>query len=225
MSTVVMDATKCRFLPSLGVIALLLTGCGVLTPQSDRTQFYVLRPLSAPAAAEGSAPPRGLTVGLGPIDLAAYLDRPELVRRLGPNRVEIMDADRWASPLRLTLPSVLGTDLSNLLGPQAVTAFPWSETAVLDYEVQVDVQRFEPESDGTGTLVARWTVKDGKSKRVLLVRDSDIRKPAAAATTDAAVAALNDAINELSRDIAGGLQELRPRRASEGGKSAVRRGK
>src|SRR5262249_14257463 len=58
----------------------------------------------AGAAANAAMPPAGLpassspTIGLGPIKLPEHLDRDEMVTRMGPNRLELSDKDRWAEP-------------------------------------------------------------------------------------------------------------------------------
>lgn len=71
---------------------LALTGCA----DSQPTRFYTLSPL---AAALGSTPPTLLpdvTVGVGPVTLPPYLDRPQLVTRAGGNRVVLAEFDSWA---------------------------------------------------------------------------------------------------------------------------------
>ena len=40
-----------------------------------------------------------LTVGVGPVTLPPYLDRPQLVTRAGSNRAVLADFDSWVEPL------------------------------------------------------------------------------------------------------------------------------
>jgi uncharacterized lipoprotein YmbA len=100
-----------------GLAALTLGGC--FSPQPDPSKFFVL----APAATGGanSIAPAGLatssspTIGLGPIKLPQYLDRDEVVTRVGPNRLELSDRDRWAEPLADNFKQVLAQDLTHSL--------------------------------------------------------------------------------------------------------------
>ena len=120
---------------------------GCFSPQPDRSKFFVLAP-SADAA--NSVAPAGLgassaatIIGLGPIKLPDYLDRDEVVTRVGPNRLELSDQDRWAEPLDNNFKQVIAQDLTQSLGTHSITFFPWPGTTRVDYQVRIDVYRFE----------------------------------------------------------------------------------
>src|SRR5437879_2194311 len=82
-----------------GALAIALTGCGpILAPRADPAKFYLLTPTADPpsvqtAAVQSSA--GGFTLGLGPVKLPPYLDRPEVVTRSAPNRLDLSKTDRW----------------------------------------------------------------------------------------------------------------------------------
>lgn len=197
----------------LAGVFLLAVGCAALRPQVDTTRFFVLTPLSEMGAGVETQPAlEGLALGLGPVELPEYLDRPQMVRRRGSHQVEVSENDRWAEPLEVGFTRVLGKNLVNLLGLQSVVGYPWPVTQELDYQVQVDVLRFEATEEGAAELAARWWVKDGETKRVLLARDVHVKRPAASATGDASVAALSEALGEISRDIASSIRGLHTRR-------------
>ena len=84
-------------LVTLGALAagLALAGCADGQP----TRFYTLSPLEAsPCGASPTTMP-DLTVGVGPVTLPTYLDRPQLVTRAGGNRMVLADFDSWVEPL------------------------------------------------------------------------------------------------------------------------------
>ena len=91
----------------------------------------------------------GRTIGLGPIKLPEYLDRDEVVTRVGPNRLELSDKDRWAEPLNDNFRQVLAQDLTQSLGTHSVIFFPWVGTTHIDYQVRIDVYRFETDPTPT----------------------------------------------------------------------------
>ena len=76
-----------------GLAALALGGC--FSPQPDPSKFFVLAPVATGGAnsiaSAGLAASSSTTIGLGPIKLPQYLDRDEVVTRVGPNRLELSD--------------------------------------------------------------------------------------------------------------------------------------
>src|SRR5579864_4175226 len=142
------------------VIAGALATSGCFSPQLDPSKFFVLAP--AGAAAANSIAPAGLspssspTIGLGPIKLPEYLDRDEVVTRVGPNRLELSNQDRWAEPLDNNFKQVIAQDLTQSLGTHSITFYPWPGTTRVDYQVRIDVYRFETDPATKANLVAHW---------------------------------------------------------------------
>jgi uncharacterized lipoprotein YmbA len=193
-----------------GLAALTLGGC--FSPQPDPSKFFVL----APAATGGanSIAPAGLatssspTIGLGPIKLPQYLDRDEVVTRVGPNRLELSDRDRWAEPLADNFKQVLAQDLTHSLGTHSIIFYPWAGTTHVDYQVRIDVYRFETDSSANARLLAHWQVFDGSGK-LLYANDSNVSEQAQPGEPVASV--LSRTVDDLARQIASAIQSL-PRR-------------
>ena len=117
------------------------------------------------------------TIGLGPIKLPEYLDRDEVVTRVGPNRLELSDQDRWAEPLDNNFKQVIAQDLTQSLGTHSITFYPWAGTTRVDYQVRIDVYRFETDPSANAQLVAHWQVLDGSGK-LLYASDSNLSEQA-----------------------------------------------
>jgi len=177
------------------VIAVALAGC--LSPRKDDSKFYVLSPV-ADAAGAASRP---ILLGLGPVKLPAYLDRQEVVTRVAANQLELSTVDRWAEPLSSNFTRVLAQDLSADLGTQRITFYPWYNTTRVDFQVKVDVYRFETSSDGKIDLTAHWQVLDGTGK-LLTVRDSTYAETAKTGDAGDCAAAMSRALGRLSQEIA-----------------------
>jgi hypothetical protein len=64
------------------------------------------------------------------------------------------------------------------------------------------VLRLESNSERNGQLFARWSVIDGTDKKVAVVKESRIIRNARETSTDGSVAALSQAVGDLSREIA-----------------------
>ena len=181
-------------------LAVAIAGC--LSPRKDDSKFYVLSPVGSDPA--GSATSRPILLGLGPIKLPAYLDRQEVVTRVAPNRVELSSVDRWAEPLDSDFTRVLAQNLSADLGTQRITFYPWYNTTSVDFQVKVDVYRFETSSDGKVDLTAHWQIISGIGK-LLVVRDSTFTETSKPGDAGDAAAAMSRALGKLSQEIASAI--------------------
>lgn len=184
---------------------LLLAGCARTPPVS----YYQLSPLEAARAAPAAGEAGKMVLGIGPVRLPEYLDRPQLVTRRTANRLQLADSHRWAEPLGENLPRVMGENLSALLGTERILLHPWPASKGADYQLLVEVLHFENESDGAARLVARWSVKGKDGGMVLPERRSSYLVPAASRDQEGLVAALNQALGSFCREIAQALTELR----------------
>jgi len=188
----------------------VIAGCSILSPQPDRTKFFVLTAVTdvgatgtASAAANGTS---NLVIGIGPIGFPDYLRRPEVVTRTSPTTVELSDLDRWAEPLDSAFARVLSEDLSGLLGTQRIVTYPWYKSSRVDYQVECDVVRFETNSSGGSQLHAQWSIRDGTGK-LLIARESDINDTEASSDKSPS-ASLSHDLGNLSQQIATQLREL-----------------
>jgi uncharacterized lipoprotein YmbA len=111
------------FLPAAGafLVAATIASCSVLTPRPDPSRFFVLAPLpDAPSPAPGN---HVSSLGVGPIFLPRYLDRSEIVTRVGPNEVKPAVFDYWAGSLSHQFQTVLTQNLQTLVHPDRVQGY------------------------------------------------------------------------------------------------------
>lgn len=189
---------------ALLVLGLLLAGCTILEPRPDPSRFFTLS-----AVAESPQSPSGIVaVGLGPVRVPAYLDRPELATRVATSEVSFSPTDRWAEPLSASIRRVLAQNLSTLLGTEEIYAFPWAAGTQIDWAVTVDVIRFERTPAGEVEVAARWVVRENGGGRIRLSRETRHTEKADGSGTAAVVDAWNKAVAALSADIASGIASL-----------------
>lgn len=191
-----------------GAVAVAMLGCGpILAPTPDRAKFYLLTPAdSAPAASSLGS---DFTLGLGPVKLPPYLDRPEVVTRAAPNRLELSKTDRWGESLQTSFTTVLSRDLAAQLGTHQILVFPWYSTAHIDLQVEVDVYRFETDGKGDAQLSARWTINNPVDKSILYSAESNLTQPSKPGDATDAAAALSRALADFSREIANMVTQVR----------------
>jgi uncharacterized lipoprotein YmbA len=101
---------------------IVVIGCGVLFAcgSSPPTRFYILNEIAPATPAAAAATSNQIPVRVEPVAIAPELDRPEIVSRIGPNRVHVAGSDRWAAPLSEQIRRVLSDDLSARLPPGLV---------------------------------------------------------------------------------------------------------
>ena len=195
----------------IALACALAAGCSPLAPQPDRSKLFILSPLTDASAAvstsAGATTNSPLSVGIGPIDFPDYLRRLEVVTQTSTNELDLSDEKRWGEPLDKNFARVLSENISKLLNTQQIEKYPWPVRTHIDYQIEVDVQRFETTSDGKSQLIARWIIKDGAGKD-LYASETTASTPVSAGETGASSALSND-LATLSREVAARITELR----------------
>ena len=203
---------KAALIPPLALALLLVglnTGCGILAPVPSPNNFFSLVALPQTQAAGTPRDTSGdTTYALGPITLPAYLDREALVTRISPTQLRYSPVDYWAGPLKDNITGVLLQNLSALTGTDRILAYPWPNNAKFNYQILIDVLRFERTANGDCQLTARWSIRDGRTQNDLVIRESHFTRSASATDTAAAVAALSTTLGDLSDEIAASLHGL-----------------
>lgn len=195
----------------LSVLVLLQTALGSCG-RSAPTRFYTLSPVqsavpAAPAAAMGDTgrTPQ-ITIGIMPVEIPDYLDRPEIVSRDTSNGLSLAEYDRWAGDLRNDIARILAERLSAQLPQERVFILTGRRSTPADYHIAVQVRRFEPVPGESIWLKAQWAVTEKSGQSVLLRRDSDLREPISGQGYPQTVAAMSRAVDNLGQEMAAALK-------------------
>ncbi len=192
---------------------LAVAGCGKTEP----TRFYVLSFDSGSMTSGQSTTIReGIGIGVGPVGLPQYLDRPQIVTRSTGNKLELAEFDQWGGRLKDNITRVLAENLSSELATDRVSIYPWKSAVPVDYQVTVRVTAFEFDPGGDILLDARWSIIGQDTKQVLTMARSRYRQDlnsgreedAAAGTCEAVAAAMSRNISDLGRDVAAKIKAL-----------------
>jgi uncharacterized lipoprotein YmbA len=158
------------------------------------------------AAAPAPWPPRSVVVA--PPALPELIDRPQLVLRTGPHRVELLEQSRWAEPLRAQIARVVAEDLETLLGGWRIAT---SEDGLVGpaCRVNLDVRRLEASRAGPALSDVLWRVACAGSVRTGRTVAAEPVGPEGLSRDGLApvVAAQGRALDPLSRDLAAALRE------------------
>jgi uncharacterized protein len=175
------------------VAAVLLVGACSSSPP---TRFYTLSDTAPDATTPGGV---GWVRIVG-VTIPGELDRPEVVRRIGPNQLNIAGLDRWAAPLDQTIRRALSDDISRRVPNPA---------AGQQYSVSVDIHEFYGDGSCNVTLRADWTVKQAHPANAQPASaqpvNEEIHVPSSGACTATLPATMSIALGQLSDRIIAGV--------------------
>jgi len=152
------------------VIALLMNGCG-----SPKTNYYVLTPIEkGTAILERSEQGKALAVEISSFKLPAYLNRPQIVTHSGKNSLELDQFNQWGGKLDQNIARVMVKNLALLLDTSEVSMAPHRRLLNPDFRIEVDILKFERETNGIVYLSAKWRILDGNANHVLASNISEM---------------------------------------------------
>lgn len=191
---------------------LMITACAVASGcgGSQPSRFYLIHSVAAGEILPGQTACRpDLSLGIGPVSLPEYLDRPQIITRTGRNELVLAEFDRWAEPLSDSFTRVLAENLSRMLGTDRVFIYPWPRTTQVDCQVAVEVNHFEGFPGGRAQLSAWWTIYGDNEKTILMRKQSEIAEPVGSGSPEDLVAAQSRVLAAFSREIALAIKEHR----------------
>lgn len=194
-------------LKGLAAVAAL-AGCSSAQPR-----LHVLVPMTPAAGDGGTGHAAGRSagnrlIGVQPVTMPEYLDRPEIVAYAGPNTLDTNRDDQWAERLPTNVTRVVTENLSVLLPKDRVRTMPSRDSDRFDYEVSVDFDRFERSVAGDSTVDAHWAIRDGATGKVLARDETRLATRVPDRGYAALVAAMNENLTTLSRDIAAAVAKM-----------------
>ncbi len=149
-----------------------------------------------------------VAVGLEPVTFPKFLNRPQIVIRQSPNRVEVSEFHRWASPLQGDFLRVLAKNISILLPMSRVAVYPWKDQFSPTYRIKLNVEQFDGRFGELVVLDVTWSVENQKDENDPVVKNSLIKEAVSTEDYEAIVAAKSRAIAVLSQEIVAGINTM-----------------
>ena len=192
---------------TLGLAMLFQIGCA---GRSKSARFYVLSPEAGSELAMQNTSRGGsnLAIGIDPVSLPKYLKKPQIVTRTGTNELHLAEYDRWAGKIEEDIGRVIAENLSHMLVTDKVLSYPATEGIAQDYNINIDISRFDGRLGGDVELQVRWAIFEGDSNTVYGVKATHIIEPTGGAGYADMVAAQSRALAVFSRELAEAIKEL-----------------
>jgi hypothetical protein len=191
------------------MLALVQAGCSI-GGASRPSEFYVLNIEPGTPVSGRTAPAGPLTVGLGPVTMPDIFDRPQIVTRPQPNRIDLAEFDRWGGDLNRDLSRVLAQNLMSRLNTDSILSHPWSSSDNPDFQVAVQVFRFDGKVGQVARFEGVWRLMDGAKGCELATHRFSFDESPAGSGYPEFVSAMSRAVAKLSQEIAEQIGHTRP---------------
>ncbi|QEY60449.1 hypothetical protein FXF61_10510 [Pseudomonas sp. C27(2019)] len=184
----------------LGVLVLGAVGCSVAPP----AQFYQLHQAETTVASGKS----NATVLLGPLKIADYLQRENVIQRKLDGSLSLSQEARWAGSLQDDIGQLLLRQISSELGSSRISLYPDRVGMKAQAQVVLSISRLDSGVEQPAVLEAQWRLLDAKGT----LRNSRVlrfEEPHNGELSDQ-VRAQSDLLGQLSKQLVSALQKALP---------------
>ena len=177
--------------------AALLSGCAGKTETMSYYSLHV--PQASAAAPAGDA----VSVSVGPVTLPDVLKQTRIATGGENGQYRLAEYHRWTGEVDRDMARALAERLSQSLGTENVSLFPWNRQS--RFRVLVDVVAMGGSLGREATLTARWTLLDTAGEGAV-VRRTDAVQPLPDAEHSSWVAAQQHNVEKLADEIAAAIK-------------------
>ena len=181
-------------------------GCLSATPP---VHYYVLSAQPVETTAAEQVFKGDFAIGVGPVEIPAILDRPQIVTRTGANRVEVAEFHRWGGSLKKEITETVVEDLSFLLSSYRIYLFPWRNLPEPDYRIILTVHQFDGRPGEAVFLDVSWAIFKPSDEKTFAGKRSTFSIPVQGTAYADYVAAQSRALSDLSGELAAAVREIR----------------
>jgi uncharacterized lipoprotein YmbA len=195
-------------IPRFALAALtlpLLTGC-LLKTATVSPRHFVLS--SIPANETASTTTGDLSIEIGFVKMPSYLLRNSMAIRNGANEIDYFEDTQWAERLDHCFQRTLAANLSRLLSAET-NQLANSVHSPRGVRVFIDVQQFDVDTRGHGTLIAHGRITAPESNTPLKTGDARMTRTGASPRGDPYVIAttLSSLTDDFSREMAQSIRD------------------
>ncbi|MFA5271365.1 MAG: PqiC family protein [Candidatus Omnitrophota bacterium] len=158
----------------IAIFVLILGGC-VSVSNSPNARFYALHAIDNQASSQLEA--KGLVIGVGPVKIPEYLNRPQIVNVNKDRTLSFSEFNRWAEAIDFALERIINENLAGTLNGATIEMFPWDRAVPVKYQVIANVIRLENEFNERLIFVVQWSIIDLEKKNAIVTKRSEFIQP------------------------------------------------
>ena len=184
----------------VGVLAFGSVGCSIAPPAT----FYQLQQSTTEAASRDN----NITVLLGPLRVADYLQRENVLQREADGSLSLSQQARWAGSLQDDIGQLLLRQVSAQLGSSRIALYPDRVGIEAQAQVVLSISRLDSGVQQPAVLEAQWRLLDAKGS----LRNSRFLRFEEAHNGEVAdqVRAQSQLLGQLSKQLVAALQDAFP---------------
>jgi len=203
-----MSLIKNKYCLSLCAACLILSGC-ISIPTSPTPRFYALSAVNGNRVSKKIEIASGLIIGVGPVKIPEYLDRPQMVTISQEKMLKFDEFDRWGESLDLGIARLIREDLTAMLPEANITMYPWNPLIAVKYQVVPELVQMDSQLDGDMHLIVQWSVIDLQNSKTVIIKRFDYRAIIVPQNYSGLAKALSSSCAALSSQIAQELAALK----------------
>lgn len=189
---------------ALILLSILIGACSIGTV-TEPSKYYIL---DARIEKTNSHQLSDLALGVGPISIPGYIDRPQIVTKTDTPELQIEEYARWAEPMDRMFTRALTQNLRILTDSQQIHSHPWSNASQLNYRLSAKVIKFENDINGDALLVVHWGIIDAANSSDIIVKHTMYNAFATGIDVSDRINALNETIAQFANNIVETLNDL-----------------
>ena len=193
-----------RCLAAAGLCATL-TAC--FRANTITTRHFLLTPALSTATTKSD-----VRLGVGIVKMPEYLLKNSLAVRKNAGEISYLETAVWAERLDKGFARVLAANLSAMIPTDEVRLGSWRAKDVM-VEVYVNVQQFDVDQSGKGTLTAWWRITAPGGAEILKSGETRLTKTGQTPASNAenVVTTLSQLTADFSGTLAQAVREVAPR--------------
>jgi len=192
----------------IGVSLVLALGGCISVPNSPTPRFYMLQPASEKQVSKKINIASDILIGIGPVKIPRYQERPQIVTLSKENMLEFAQFDRWGESLDFGVARLIEENLTAMLPGAKFTLYPWNSSILAKYQVAVEIVQLDSELNKDLFLVAQWLVIDVQNTKTMIIKRSEFRQPIIPQNYSGLAKTLSTVCVSLSSEIAEALATL-----------------
>ncbi len=199
VTTVVKNVCNLGYTLAAILLMLFASACSI-GGKSNPSHFYVLDSQIENIATKKLS---NLRMGVGPITIPGYIDRPQIVTKTESAELQLAEFDRWAEPMEGMFTRTLAENIKAITGSHLIHSYPWSSNIEFTYRISAKVIKFENNANGDALLAVHWQLINSSDQSIAKEIDSEFNASASDTSYSARVAALNDTLAQFAQEIVG----------------------
>ncbi|WP_199031666.1 PqiC family protein [Ralstonia sp. ASV6] len=154
--------------PMRRMLAVAMACAAMAACSSPSARFHSLH-TADDAGVVPAASATALLVDVLPVRVPPSVAGRRLVVQAGSGQVDVLETDRWASPVADEIRAALSAALAQQAGAMDVHGLPYDGKRPV-YRVAVEVQRFDAWRGSHVSIDAVWTIRTAEDRQVLTCR-------------------------------------------------------